>query len=231
MNILAVDATGQSGSVSVMEDGNVLGCIYMDNGLVHSVRLLPALDSLLKLLEFDKKKLDIIGVTVGPGSFTGIRIGVSTANAFSEALGIPVVAVNSLDSLAMGLSCFEGILAATIDAQKEGFYTGFYNASGGQINLIGDYQILSGADIADKLGGLDRNFIIAGDMAKEENSGTGKFGSDIKFACGIKNNISAVWTAVLAEKLFLKGEYTKYAEPFYMRKSHAEAEYDKKHKL
>ena len=80
MKILSIDTSTSSLSVCISDDDEIIGEININNGLVHSTMLMPAIENLFKLLDFDMKDLSHIAVTVGPGSFTGIRIGVATAN-------------------------------------------------------------------------------------------------------------------------------------------------------
>ena len=126
MKILSIDTSTSSLSVCITDDDEVIGEINLNNGLVHSTTLMPAIENLFTVLNFDKSELSHIAVTVGPGSFTGIRIGVATANAFSLALNIPVISVSSLDAMSMNFISYEGTVITTIDAQRDTYYVGVY---------------------------------------------------------------------------------------------------------
>ncbi len=123
MRILAVDTTTPDGSIAVVEDGRVLGELAVRSSSTHSARLLSSIDFLLGALSLDVRALDGFAVAPGPGSFTGIRIGLSTVKALAFASGKPVAAVSSLAALASRLAA-EGWtrIAPMIDAKKGEVY-------------------------------------------------------------------------------------------------------------
>ena len=100
MKILAMDASGQACSVAVY-DGKLVGEDYQNNGLTHSGTLLPMADALLARLSISPREIDAVAVTIGPGSFTGLRIGMASAKGFADALQIPIAPVSALEVLAL----------------------------------------------------------------------------------------------------------------------------------
>lgn len=100
MRILGIDTCTRAGSLALVEDGSVVGALEAASGLDHSVRLLPAADFLLSRLGWEPGDLHGVAVTVGPGSFTGVRVGIATALGVARAAGLPAVGVTSLEALA-----------------------------------------------------------------------------------------------------------------------------------
>ena len=129
MNILAFDTSGSFLSTGLRTPGG----FFEENrlaGLKHSEHLLPDIDNLMKKAELDFSRLDLIVCSRGPGSFTGLRIGMSTAKGLAAGHSIPLVSVSSLDVMAHGLGFFDGAVLPIIDAKKNRFYTAVY--SGGE---------------------------------------------------------------------------------------------------
>lgn len=119
MFILAIETTGPFGSTALLDEkGNVLGCEVSRETMSHLKDLIPMVDTMLKKCGVSKDQIDLLAPSVGPGSFTGIRIGVSTARALCQALGIKAVPVPTLEAF-----CFKesaGIQAASVAARKSG---------------------------------------------------------------------------------------------------------------
>ena len=126
MNILALDTSGATASVAVARDGFLTGEITLRHGKTHSQKLVPMMDSLIDMLDLKPSDIDLCAVANGPGSFTGLRIGVVTIKAFAYALNIPVVEVSTLMALAFTLSANKGIVCPIQDARNRQVFTGIY---------------------------------------------------------------------------------------------------------
>ncbi|SEA92697.1 tRNA threonylcarbamoyladenosine biosynthesis protein TsaB [Thalassobacillus cyri] len=127
MNVLAIDTSNQILGVSVMKDGEVAGELITNIKKNHSVRLMPAVDQLMKETAIAPSDLSKIIVAKGPGSYTGVRIGLTTAKSMGWALNIPVVGVSSLEVLAYQGMFFDGYICPFFDARRGLVYTGLYN--------------------------------------------------------------------------------------------------------
>jgi tRNA threonylcarbamoyladenosine biosynthesis protein TsaB len=137
MRLIAVDTTTPSGSVALLEDDRVLGEIGIESASTHSTRLLLSVDFLLKTQGFSIDDIDGFAVTPGPGSFTGLRIGLSTVKAFSFATGKPVARVSSLLALAYKhIDGAEGLIGPMLDAKKGEIYAALYSRSGGELKEL-----------------------------------------------------------------------------------------------
>ena len=117
MRILALETSAKSVSVAVTENGTLLAQAYQDRGLTHSVTLMPLLDGMLKTAGLTLDDMDIIAVAQGPGSFTGIRIGVSAAKGLAWAKALPCCGVSTLEAMAYGVTDFEGVVVGAMDAR------------------------------------------------------------------------------------------------------------------
>jgi tRNA threonylcarbamoyladenosine biosynthesis protein TsaB len=137
MRFIAVDTTTPSGSVALLDDDRVLGEIGIESASTHSTRLLLSVDFLLKTQGLTMGDIDGFAVTPGPGSFTGLRIGLSTVKAFSFATGKPVALVSSLLALAYKhIDGAEGLIGPMLDAKKGEIYAALYERTGGQLKEI-----------------------------------------------------------------------------------------------
>ena len=137
MLLIALDTTTPSGSVALLEDDRVLGEIGIESSSTHSTRLLLSVDFLLKTQGVTMGDIDGFAVTPGPGSFTGLRIGLSTIKAFSFATGKPVARVSSLLALAYKhIDGGEGLIGPMLDAKKGEIYAALYSRAGGELKEI-----------------------------------------------------------------------------------------------
>lgn len=222
MNILAIDTSSSSMSICIMSENAIKGEINLNNGLVHSTTLMPCMESLFKTIDFDKKKLDLISVCIGPGSFTGIRIGVATANAMSMALNIPVVSVNTLDAFAMNFLHFNGIIVSTIDAQRDNFYVGMYKSDKNKVSAIRENSIMSDEELEEYILNSKESIVLLGDAIEV---------IDISkcIVPNVSNNfVKSSNIAVLGEILYNENKTNEFAKPVYMRKSQAEIVYEQR---
>jgi tRNA threonylcarbamoyladenosine biosynthesis protein TsaB len=121
MTVLAFDASTLACSACVMKDDKILSARYLNTGLTHSQTLLPLIESVLKDAGVTIDGIDRIGVTVGPGSFTGIKIAVATAKGLAHKNKTPCAAVSSLYALAYGIA-FDGTVCAVEDARRNMLY-------------------------------------------------------------------------------------------------------------
>lgn len=122
MTILALDASGPVCSVALMRDGVILAEASQNNGLTHSEVLMPMLDHVMEAAGLRVDAVDAVACVAGPGSFTGVRIGVCAAKALAHAHGMPCVQLDALEVLAMGAFGFEGTICPMLDARRGQVY-------------------------------------------------------------------------------------------------------------
>ncbi|MCH8029258.1 MAG: tRNA (adenosine(37)-N6)-threonylcarbamoyltransferase complex dimerization subunit type 1 TsaB [Candidatus Dadabacteria bacterium] len=133
MKVLGIETSTYVGSVSLLDGSDVVGEFLINVGPRHSEKLLPMIEEMLKLLEVDKRKIGGISVTIGPGFFTALRVGIATAKGLAYALGIPIVGVCSLEVLASNLSFCSNVVCSVIDAKRGEFYASFVRFEDGEI--------------------------------------------------------------------------------------------------
>lgn len=220
MIILGVDTTAVIGSVAVCEIENEVlknHCVFtLKNKLTHSETLLPMIDSALKAYGTDIDKVDKFAVTVGPGSFTGVRIGVSTIKGLATKDDKPCAAVSTLEALCNAHKDFDGVICAVMDARRGQFYTALFKKG---IRLTKD-DLLPASEIETMLREYREKVIVCGDGAE-------LFAS----LCGYENMIlapeeSRYQNALSVALVGARIEEIKHTEllPCYLRASQAERE-------
>jgi tRNA threonylcarbamoyladenosine biosynthesis protein TsaB len=139
MNILAIDTSNQTMGVAIITDGIVAGEYMTNVKNNHSVRLMPAINQVMQDTKLTPKDLDKIVVAKGPGSYTGVRIGLSTAKTMAWTLNIPIVAVSSLEVVAYQCITNNQLVCPFFDARRGLVYTGLYRTSDtGNIEIVKD---------------------------------------------------------------------------------------------
>lgn len=125
MRLLAIDTSGRALSAALAEDGEIIASFGVDEGKNHSLTLLPHLQQLLEEQQLSLAQMDAFAVTIGPGSFTGLRIGLATVKAWGQALAKPLVAISTLDAAAQTAAA-HGYAAPILDARRDEVYTALY---------------------------------------------------------------------------------------------------------
>ena len=137
MKILALETTAKSASVAVVENGTVLASAYQCSGLTHSRTLMPMVEDMLRNSELKREDLDAIAVAAGPGSFTGLRIGVSAAKGLAWALEKPCCAVSTLEGMAENLRHLDDALViCAMDARRNQVYNALFLAKDGELQRV-----------------------------------------------------------------------------------------------
>ncbi|MFA5180396.1 MAG: tRNA (adenosine(37)-N6)-threonylcarbamoyltransferase complex dimerization subunit type 1 TsaB [Syntrophales bacterium] len=220
---MAIDTSGVTASVAILQDETVLAEIFFNLGRNHSEIILPSIDHLLRVTGIELRAIDVFACTVGPGSFTGIRIGVSTVKGLALAVDRPVVALSALDVLAMNAMGFQGKICPMIDARREQVYAALYadNGTDTLVNIIPGRLV--GADDFLALIGGDALFIGTGalkygDLIRRKLAGRGSFAADHL------HQVHASATGVLAVRRAIAGDVTDAVKiiPLYLRRSEAE---------
>lgn len=150
MKILAVDTSSKLCSVAILEDKNLIKKLELDNGLTHSETLMPLIQQLLNECSLSLNNINLLVSDIGPGSFTGIRIGVSSCKAFSDSLNIPCVGISSLEVLAYNVQN-DGIICSTIDCKNNNCYFALYELNSGNYNVLIEPCAKSVNDVLDLL--------------------------------------------------------------------------------
>ena len=224
MKILAIDTSSKICSVSILEDNKLILEKHNNDEKTHSQKLMPLIDELLKECNIKLEDINLYACSVGPGSFTGLRIGISTVKAFSDATNIQTCGISSLESLAYNIS-EKGLIASIIDAKNENVYFSLFLHSENGYKKIEDFCADNIYNVIDKLlKYADCEIICVGDGSLIYKNILSEKIKNIKFADEEKNDQTSVSIGKAAYDKFLKGIHgnSNSLIPMYLRKSQAE---------
>ncbi len=226
MRILALETSAKSVSVAVTEGGVLLAQAYQNRGLTHSVTLMPLLDGMLRSAGLTLDDIEAVAVAHGPGSFTGIRIGVSAAKGLAWAKALPCCGVSTLAAMAYAVTDFEGIVAGAMDARRQQIYSAFFRCEGGRVTRLCDDRAVSAEQAAQELSAMPEPKLIVGDGAELLYAHLQSLGAVCRLASPLHRYQSAAGVAMAAEQLLAQGLTCSAQElrPVYLRLSQAERE-------
>lgn len=218
MKILSIDTSSNLCSVALLEDNQTIQELIIDDNKTHSQNLMPLIQDLFIKSNIGLSGIDLIACNKGPGSFTGIRIGIATAKAIAEVANIPVIGISSLDCLAYNVPDATGVICALIDANNNQVYSAIFDKN---YNLISEYLADDISNIVHTLNNYnDITFVGTGSINYKDI--LSNVNSNIKFSTS-NNQHSANIGKCAFEKY--KNGYTENADtilPMYLRKSQAE---------
>jgi tRNA threonylcarbamoyladenosine biosynthesis protein TsaB len=163
MNVLALDTSNYSLGIALINEDKVIGEYMTNMKKNHSVRVMPAIERLLADCDMKPADLDKIVVAKGPGSYTGVRIGVTIAKTLAWTLNIPLVGISSLEVLAAGVGRhFDGFVSPLFDARRGQIYTGLYQYKNGQLESVINDQILLSINWAERLREFEEKVLFVG---------------------------------------------------------------------
>lgn len=167
MNILAVESSATAASVALLTEQRVIGQYYIHTKLTHSQTLVPMLGALLNTTGTSWENIEILAVATGPGSFTGIRIGVSTIKGIAFSQNLPCVGVSTLEAMASPLSHMEGkTLCCVMDARCKQVYNAIFRVEAGKIVRVCDDRALAIDDLREELCARHSDIVLVGDGAE-----------------------------------------------------------------
>lgn len=230
MIVLSIDSATESASCAVLSDEKLLGEISLNNKKQHSVVLMPLVDNLLKSLQLTIKDIDGFVVSKGPGSFTGLRIGMSMIKGLSQGSKKPFISISSLDALAYNMAYTNGIICPILDALRDNVYTAFYTFEGENLVKQTDYMALHIDDLISMLKNQDKPVTFIGDAVDKFRGILSEQSEKYFFAPKHLNLVRASSLGELGIKQLSKGNFDDLytSAPIYLRKPQAEREYDKK---
>jgi len=130
---LAIDTSGPAASAAVWADGTILAEMNLNVGLTHSETIMPAVDSVLRAAGCTCDQIDVFASVAGPGSFTGVRIGVCAVKGLAHAVGKPCVCIDALEALAMNARGFDGTICTILDARRDQVYSAAFHFENGEM--------------------------------------------------------------------------------------------------
>jgi tRNA threonylcarbamoyladenosine biosynthesis protein TsaB len=230
MIVLSIDSATESASCAILNDEKLLGEISLNNKKQHSVVLMPLVDNLLKNLQLTINDIDGYIVSKGPGSFTGLRIGMSMVKGLSQGSKKPFVSVSSLDALAYNMAYTDGIICPILDALRDNVYTALYSFEGDSLVKQTDYMALHIDELISMLKNQDKHVTFIGDAVDKFRSQISDNLNHSSFAPKHLNLVRASSLGELGLIMLSSGNFDDLytSAPIYLRKPQAEREYDKK---
>lgn len=230
MLILSVDSSASAASVCLYDNGKVIADYYLNTGFTHSQTLMAMVESVLSISGKTASDIDLYAVNNGPGSFTGVRIGVSAVKGMAYVREKPCVAVSTLESMAYNFLDNNCIVCSCMDARRSQVYNALFRVKDGKAYRLCDDRAISTEALLTELKGYDERIILAGDGAElvHNNAEIG----NIVLASPNNRFQKASSTAMTALEKYSKGEVLSASAlmPGYLRLSQAERERNEKQK-
>ncbi|MBO2516660.1 MAG: tRNA (adenosine(37)-N6)-threonylcarbamoyltransferase complex dimerization subunit type 1 TsaB [Clostridiales bacterium] len=221
MNILAIDTSGPVCGVSICKDDRVCYEAAAVNKMTHSVSLMPMVEEALLHSGIPMEQIDLFAAVMGPGSFTGVRIGISAVNALAHAAGKPCIGIDALEAMARGNELFDGIICPVQDARAGQVYGALFE--GGTMKRLCEDEPLKIEDFCEKAAAYGRKMLFMGDgMPVHREKIAGLLGDRAVFASGSSCFLRPSCAALLA--LQRADEALAYTDlkPLYLRPPQAE---------
>ena len=165
MLLLAFETSAKSASVALFDDTKLLGECYQNTGLTHSQTLMVMAEDLIHQCGFTRADITHTAVAAGPGSFTGVRIGVAAAKGFAWGKELPCYGVSTLESMALGLGLWEGTVVCAMDARRAQVYNAIFRVENGEYHRLTEDRAISIAQLGEELNALSGPVYLVGDGA------------------------------------------------------------------
>lgn len=228
MKILSISTSSNICAVAILEDTTLIKELIVNDANTHSVKLMPLIDELFKSCNLSINDIDLFVSDKGPGSFTGIRIGISTVKAFCDVTNKPCIGISSLTSLAYH-SQYEGLICSLIDAKNDNVYCGLFEHKNGIYTQVRDlftdtiYNVTEILKICNKpVFFVGNGSIVYNDVLKSTLKENAIIENDEKYS-----NLSAFYTGIAGLNAYNSNENSPLL-PLYLKKSNAERELEEK---
>ena len=229
MIVLSMDSSSLVTTVALLRDNDILGEYIINFKREHSVILMEKVEQLLADCNIDISEVDGFVVSKGPGSFTGLRIGMATVKGLSMGSNKPYVSISSLDALANSLSTFDGLICPIMDALRDNVYTCLYKNIDGKFTKVIDHCAMDLTDLAALLNDKNEKVIFTGDGVSKHKDFLINNINNYTFA---PNHLSIIRASSLGElgmKMLANGEVDdKNSAPLYLKKPQAERELEQR---
>ena len=226
MLILAFETSAKAASVALLENGKLLGESYQNTGLTHSQTLMVMAEDLLKQCGKTVDDITAVAVAEGPGSFTGVRIGVAAAKGFAWGKNIPCYGASTLEAMAETLGIFEGYVCPVMDARRSQVYNALFYVNCGVIDRFSEDRAIALSDLKTELEHIDGPIYLVGDGSDLTYRTLSGDIPDLVLPPEHRKHQRAVGVALLAAKKAAAGDPGNGAalHPNYLRLSQAERE-------
>lgn len=229
MKLLAIDTSNNIMGIAIMEDDQIIGELVTNLNKNHSARLMPAIHQLMADVGVKAEELEKITVAKGPGSYTGVRIGLTTAKTLAWALNIPIVGVSSLEVLAYQGSFFDGYVCPFFDARRGLVFSGLYKFENGELSsVVEDQNIMMDTVLEDLKGKNEKVLFLSPDIHVFKERIIEVLGDKAVFPAG-PFHVAHPSHLGLAS-LNYEADETHHITPSYLRMAEAEANWLKQKK-
>lgn len=237
MIILGIDTSSMVAAAAVLSSDKLMAEYIVNNKKNHSEKMMQVVDRVLSDAGVTPKDLDAVAVARGPGSFTGIRIGMACAQGMAHVLGKPILGINTLDGLAYNLMGEDSFICPVVDAQREEVYTCLYRWDDGLLKRLWEYRVVKARDLIRTLEALKEKVVILGDGVPvlkrasnqcKEDVGAWRF-ITVAHAVFSMPRASSIAAAGMKELKEGRVDNCYSIKPFYIRRSHAEEKWEEKH--
>ena len=227
MNIVALDTSGPAASCAVMKDGAIVALTMMNHGLTHSETIMPALDNAMRGAGMTCEQVDAFVAVAGPGSFTGVRIGVCAVKGLAHAWNKPCARVDALEALAMNYCGFDGLACPILDARRSQVYCAAFDMKNGLPERIMDDAAMDITAFVESLP-KERRIVFLGDGLRVHTQTLLEMRNDALIASANLRDIHADAACVLAAAHPEDWMEARLLTPIYLRAPQAERERDRR---
>ena len=226
MRILAVDSSATAASAAVTDDDKILSEFYTNTGLTHSQTLMPMVESALKCASIELSSIDVFAVTNGPGSFTGVRIGVAAVKGIAMPFDKPCVGVSTLEAIAYNMLGIDCIVCAVMDARRNQVYNALFESSGNGIKRLTEDRAIDILKLENDIKNYKIPVFLVGDGAFLCYNKLVSVLPQIRLAPSNLRYQRASGAALAAKKKYDGGSFVESTElvPTYLRLPQAERE-------
>jgi tRNA threonylcarbamoyladenosine biosynthesis protein TsaB len=189
MKILAIESSAKAASVALSDGGRLAAQYFLSAGLTHSATLMKMAEDLLATLGLEPRGLDCVAVVHGPGSFTGIRIGVSAAIGLAWGADLPACGVSTLEAMAHQLPEPDAVICPVMDARRNEVYTASFRYEDGRIKRLGEDRAIPVTDLASEAAASNQPYILLGDgaeLAREAFASSAPSSGSRRLCCGFR---------------------------------------------
>ena len=226
MQILAFETSAKAASVALVQDGKLLGESYQNTGMTHSQTLMVMVEDLLHQCGVTVSQLDGVAVANGPGSFTGIRIGVAAAKGFAWGAELPCIGVSTLAAMAVELGAWQGYVCPVMDARRSQVYNALFHVDCGKYTRIREDRAISLQELGEDVKNLSQPIFLVGDGSVLCYNTLLEAVPALVLPPEHRMHQRAVGVALEAQRMMQEGAIPPAAElvPNYLRLSQAERE-------
>ena len=231
MSILAIDTATQVSSVAVASEARLSAELTMQARLTHSETLLPHIEQVLRMANVKKEALEGLAVSLGPGSFTGLRIGLAAAKAICYALKLPLIGVPTLEALAWHYPVAGVRIVTLLDAQKGNAYRQSFRYGNGCMEAQEEITVAGLSEVLASCGEMQEPVVLLGDVVPKKIAGKMELPANVSLAPAHLVMPRAACVAMVGLKKLDAGEVGNVMdmEPVYIRRSEAEVLWEKRH--